>query len=241
MARRKRLHGVPPAEFTKARDALVKELKAAGDEAEAKRVASLRKPAAPLWTVNQLGARAPKEVGALIDSADKMKRAHRSGDTEALRTAMQEQREALRALDKTAEEAAAEIGSKATMDFLRRVQTTAQSAAAAQPEALREGTLDEELEAAGFETLLGTHIGAPRHEPDEQHHEPKHDAEAQRKAARELRKAEESAEQLAVKAKELEQAAVRAQDAALEARRVADEARSAARKAQELAQALRRR
>ena len=146
---RNRLYGVSPAEFTRERDALAKQLKAAGKEDEAKQIAALRKPTAVLWTVNQLGRRSRRQVDALIEAAEKMRRAHKSGDSEALRAAMQEQREALRSLEQAAHEAAGEIGSKPTLDFMRRVQTTAQSAAAGEPEKLREGTLDEELEAAG--------------------------------------------------------------------------------------------
>ena len=59
------LFAVPPAEFTTARDALAKELRAQGRDAEAKEVTSLRRPTAPVWAVNQLARRSPAERGAL--------------------------------------------------------------------------------------------------------------------------------------------------------------------------------
>lgn len=234
MAARNRLYDVPPAGFTKARDALAKELRAAGKAAEAREVAGLRKPTAVLWVINQLGRAAPQAVKALIDAAEKMKRAHQHGDGEALRAAMQKQREALHEVNAAAEKSAAEIGSKPTMDFLRRVQGTAQAAAAAEPDKLRDGELDGELEPAGFESLLGTHVGAPH-----PHGEPKRE-EHQQERAQELKKAEHDAHQFAEEASKLERAAVSAQEAAAEARRVADEARKRAMEAAALALSLRR-
>jgi hypothetical protein len=243
MARRHRLSDVPPAEFTRARDALAKELRAAGEVEEAKRVAGLHKPTAALWVVNQLGHIAPGPLGVLIDAAEKLKRAHRDGDPDALRSAMQGQREALHDLGRSAEKAAAEIGARATLEFLRRVQTTVQAAAAADPEALREGTLESELEPAGFETLLGTEPGAPRKKEKAEKHEVRSHAEERerQRAARELEEAERTAQGLAARAKELERAAALAQAAAAEARSAADEARRAAHEAAARALELRRR
>ena len=235
MAQRNPLYAVPPAEFTKARDALAKELRSAGKEDEAKSVASMRKPTAVLWTVNQLARIAHEDVDALLDAAKKLRRAHESGDSGALRAAMQEQRDALRALEGAAEKAAQEIGAKPSPDFQRRVQATAQSAAASEPEKLREGALDEELEPAGFESLMGTHVAQPMHAPHAAGQK-KHDPHGER----ELKKAEHAADELSASAKRLELAAVQAQEAAAEARRKADEARKAAQEARAFALDLRK-
>src|SRR5260370_39774705 len=81
MSSRHRLSGVPPAEFTQARDSLVKELRAAGAQEEAKRTAALRKPSVALWVTNQLAKEARQKVDALVDAAQKLKRAHASSDT----------------------------------------------------------------------------------------------------------------------------------------------------------------
>ncbi|HMC34338.1 MAG TPA: hypothetical protein VKH65_08020, partial [Myxococcales bacterium] len=62
MAPRNPLSHVPPDEFVKARDALVRELRGRGENEEAKRMASLRRPGIALWVTNQLGARAAKDV-----------------------------------------------------------------------------------------------------------------------------------------------------------------------------------
>ena len=49
MREKKRLYSAPPAEFTRERDALVRELRAKGRSDEAKEVAALRKPTVGLW------------------------------------------------------------------------------------------------------------------------------------------------------------------------------------------------
>src|SRR6266849_4222916 len=224
MSSRHRLSGVPPAEFTQARDSLVKELRAAGAQEEAKRTAALRKPSVALWVTNQLGKESRQKVDALVDAAQKLKRAHASGDTAGLRDAMREQREALEALAQAAAALAQKIGARPTQELLRRVQDTAQTAASSDPQALREGTLAEELLPAGFDALLGTKVAPARPRPPAAP-EPEKDHEL---ATRERRAAEETAHRLAAEAKQAELAASAAQRSAEQARARADEARKRA-------------
>src|SRR5260370_39509496 len=165
MASRNRLSGVSPADFTQARSVMVKELRKSGEEDEARRTAALRKPSVALWVTNQLGKEARQKVDALIDAAQKLKRAHASSDTEGLRDGMREQREALEALAQAAAALAQKIGARPTQELLRRVQDTAQTAASSDPQALREGTLAEELLPAGFDALLGTKVAPARPRP----------------------------------------------------------------------------
>src|SRR5258708_22198962 len=189
MASRHRRSGVPPAEFTQARDLLVKELRKSGEEDEAKRTAALRKPSVALWVTNQLGKESRQKVDVLVDAAQKLKRAHASSDTEGLRDAMREQREALEALAQAAAALAQKIGARPTQELLRRVQDTAQTAASSDPQALREGTLAEELLPAGFDALLGTKGAPARPRPPAA---PEHDKDHER-ATRGRGAAEETA------------------------------------------------
>ncbi len=59
------LYGVPLEDFVAARDELAKELIAAGDGDEAKRVKSLRKPTVTAWTLNRLARERPELMAAL--------------------------------------------------------------------------------------------------------------------------------------------------------------------------------
>ena len=62
------LYGLPLEEFVAARDALAKELRAAGDREEAAVVKKLAKPTRAAWAVNMLARSHADEVRALVDA-----------------------------------------------------------------------------------------------------------------------------------------------------------------------------
>ncbi|HKC59046.1 MAG TPA: hypothetical protein VKB92_03095 [Myxococcales bacterium] len=163
------LFAVPPEEFVAARDALAKELRAGRREAEAGEVASLRRPTAPIWAVNQLARRSLAEVEELLDSSERVQKAQLRGAAgDELRAAMTAQRAALAKLERGAEQILRGAGLQASPGALRTVQSTLQAAATGsrdQREALRSGTVREALEPMGFEALLGAHPGPARHRP----------------------------------------------------------------------------
>jgi hypothetical protein len=245
----RRLFEVPPAEFTAARNALVRELRDAGKADEAKEVAALRKPPASLWIANQLGPRHRRELEALIEATGRLGKVQ-AGAGGDLREAMQEQRAALQKVMEKVEGVAREIEAHVTPELQRRVQTTATSAAASDPEALLEGTLERELEATGFGELLGKAPAAEAHAPapksratqvenaggrtDEKAAkaaEKRAEADARRARARherELARAEAEAKRRDRRAHVLEEKAARARAAADRARQAADEARERA-------------
>jgi len=163
------LFGVPPAEFVAARDALAKELRAGRREAEASEVASLRRPTAPVWAVNQLARRAPAEVEELLDSSERVQKAQlRGAGGDELRAAMAGQRAALAKLERGAEQVLRGAGLQASPGAIRTVQSTLQAAATGSREMrerLRNGTMREALEPAGFDALLSAGIAPARHAP----------------------------------------------------------------------------
>ncbi len=163
------LFGVPPGEFVAARDALAKELRAGGREAEAKEVASLRRPTAPVWAVNQLARRAPAEVEELLDSSERVQKAQlRGAGGDELRAAMAGQRAALAKLERGAEQVLRGAGLQVSPGAIRTVQSTLQAAATGSREMrerLRNGTMREALEPAGFDALLSAGIAPARHAP----------------------------------------------------------------------------
>jgi hypothetical protein len=220
MTEKKRLYSAPPAEFTRERDALARELRAKGRIDEAKEVAALRKPAVGLWIANQLGRLAPGEVKALIDATGRIRHAQsKTGSSDDLREAMRAQRDALAKLIEAGAKAAEEAGSNFTLALQRRVQNTVQAAASSKPGELRDGVLEEELQPSGFGELAGMEIAPPK-----KSEESKEDAHA-------LRKAEHEAERLEAHAEKLEAAAKQAEADALQSRNAADEARMSAKAA----------
>ena len=62
------LYGLPPGEFTRARDARVKELRTEGDREAADAVKGLRKPTVAAWALNQLARRNRRDVDLLLDA-----------------------------------------------------------------------------------------------------------------------------------------------------------------------------
>ena len=247
------LFAVPPAEFTAARDALAKELRAKGRDAQAKEVASLRRPTAPVWAVNQLARRAPADVEELLDSSERVRHAQvRGAAGDELRAAMAAQRAALAKLEKGAEQVLRGAGLQASPGALRTVQSTLQAGATGsreQREALRTGTLREALEPTGFEALLGAGMKptparshppstSPSHSPSASRSpSPSHSAtraaaraaaaEAKRRAAeaREAKRRSREAARLERRLRQLEARAASADQAATKARAAVESAR----------------
>jgi hypothetical protein len=232
---------VPPEEFVKARDALVRKLRDEGQVEEARRIAALRRPSTALWIVNQLGRRAPRDVEALIEASQRAQRAQlRGSGSDELRDAMRAQREAIQRLLEEADKAARDAGTALTLEMQRRIQDTVQSAATAEAEALRNGSLEHELSAAGFGALLsGTAAVVAKAADRKRGFEARADEQKRRVGEkrermlreRELQRAEQTARRLAVRAEQLErfsaqarQSAEKAQAKARESRQVADAA-----------------
>ncbi|HYZ89994.1 MAG TPA: hypothetical protein VE620_11920 [Myxococcales bacterium] len=153
------LFAVEPAQFVQARDALAKELRAAGNEAEAKEVSGLRRPTAAVWAVNQLARKNRAVVEEFLDASEQVRRAQlRGASGDELRIAMAAQRGALAKLEEAAADVLRSAGTDASPGALRTIQSTLQAAAAGPSEVRRElleGTLREAMVPTGFDALLG--------------------------------------------------------------------------------------
>jgi hypothetical protein len=90
------LYALPLDRFTPERDALAKELQAAGEGESAKRVKGLRKPVVSAWGLNALAREDPEGVRELLALGtrlrDGQRRALSGGDVEPLRQATDERR-----------------------------------------------------------------------------------------------------------------------------------------------------
>ena len=152
---RKALYGLEPSEFTAARNALSKRLKAAGDKESAAQVAKLRKPPVTAWALNTVARRLPGVIDAVIDAGAGLRAATENalaGDASGLRTAQAWERRAVDAAVTTAAEVLADAG-HGTTDAARQRMAGTLRAAMVDPtvaEALRGGVLDDDREAPGF-------------------------------------------------------------------------------------------
>ena len=145
-----RLYGLPPAEFTSARESLAKKLRADGDGAEAARVKTLRKPTAAAAVVNRLARDERMNVRALLTAGERLREAQasllRGGPPDAVHKAANDERKAIAALLRAARKDSPGDA------VLRRVEETLR-AAAVDEEArrlLELGRLTRELEPVGF-------------------------------------------------------------------------------------------
>ena len=224
------LFGRPLAEFTPARNELVRRLRKAGQDDAAARVQALKKPSVPVWTVNQLARRHGDEVTELVGAGERLRKAQeaafRGGGTDAVREATTAERQAVRALTRRAAELLEEEGRPQTRAVIDRIGSLLR-AAAVDPAAaglLRAGRLAEEVESTGFATVAEIAPARPR---------PARAAPAKREIERRereqrLKRLRARLDQLERRAEEAEERAARAEASAQAAREKADAARAEA-------------
>lgn len=249
------LFSADPAAFTKKRDALVKDLKKAGDKDAAARVAAKRKPTQMAYVLNQLAREHPDSVAELIDVgrelAREQRRAVRGEASHGLRDSIDRQRKAI-----------SDVGAKAALvmkalgvDPMAHLQeiTVALQAAMIDPivgAALEAGQLEKAPEAAvGFGGPMPADIGsepAPRAKkksvpPPESEEPEEDDAEAREAEERERERAREAHARSVAEAKALVAGAAsdvkKARSAASKATVEAEAAELVAEKAREAATA----
>jgi hypothetical protein len=232
-----RLFDLPPAEFTAARNDLVRRLKKANQADAAARVQALRKPTIPVWAINQLARHRPDDIEVLSKASDELKAAQQAsladGDRERLRAATSAERDALRRITQHANELLEAADQRPSPAVLERVAATARSAAIDPRgrELLAAGMLVEELEASGFAAFEGMQIPARRRSAGPRAPARPGAAELRRRRER-IRKLRERARKLAAAAAESNREAERLEADASRERRKADKARTAAERAQ---------
>src|SRR5262249_42707321 len=118
-----RLFRGPLEGFVATRDALAKDLKAAGDKENAARVKALKRPSVSAWAVNQLRFAAPGLWTSLLDAADRLRRVPPA----ELPKAVQERKEALAAARRKAEELLAAAGHGIATSTVQRLAATLES------------------------------------------------------------------------------------------------------------------
>lgn len=146
------LYGLAPGEFIAARDALVKQARAAGDRELAAGIKALRRPTAVAWVANQLARRHPGEVRALADLGEQLRAAMAAPSGPQLRTLNAEQRRLVTELVQAARELATASGQPLTDQTTQALTDTLHAALAdaAQAQELAAGRLTEGMTALGF-------------------------------------------------------------------------------------------
>jgi hypothetical protein len=147
------LYALPPGEFTRARDARVKEIRKQDREA-ADAIKRLRKPTVAAWALNQLARRRASDVGALLEAGERLRAAQEEllagGDRSAFQEAAAAERELVAGLSADATAIASEAGERGG-GLQEKVAATLHAAALDEETAgeLRGGRLVREREAIG--------------------------------------------------------------------------------------------
>jgi hypothetical protein len=237
------LYAASPAEFTGKRDALAKQLKAAGDAAASAEVKAQRKPTQIAYVLNQLARKHADDLADLVDVGRELARAQRKalrGEAGAdLRDAITRQRSVVRALTEKTAALMGTLGVPAT-GHLDEIAGALQAALVdpAVGAKLEEGRLDKVPEpAAGFPgasaAVLEVVPAPPERAKPKAHAKPHAKAERmhaiaaahEEKKIAKARAAEEAKERAEAERREkLRAAASAASTEATERARIADEA-----------------
>jgi hypothetical protein len=235
------LYGLPLAEFTPARNALVKALRAAGEREAADEAAAARKPTVGAWAVNQLLRDEPRAIEQLLALGRELREAQAAliagGDADPVVSLSERERRLVQELVQKASRILTQSGGRASEAALDEVAETLHAAALDEEsaEAVASGRLTRERRAIGLG--LGAAGPAPRRAaarrerpgpPARVTNAEQRLAEA-RTEAREARKAAEEAERELRRAERQASHAARAAEQAAERERRAAEALERAR------------
>lgn len=162
------LYGLPPGEFTPARNALIKRLRADGRREAAEEAAGARKPTMPAWAVNQLVRRKRQDVEELLSLGRELRRAQGrlvagrdAGDVLALSG---RERQIVQDLVRSAAGILGETDSRASDATLDEVAETLHAAALDEETAaaVAEGRLERRLQRQRRAIGLGLPAGGSR-------------------------------------------------------------------------------
>jgi hypothetical protein len=218
------LYQVPLADFTRARNALMKSVRGA----DATRVRTLAKPTVVAWAVNQVYWRARNVYDHVMKAGERVRKAQiaaLTGKAADLREASETHRKAIADAVKEAERIAGDAGSRPAPDALMR---TFEALSLAQEPPAPPGRLSDALQPAGFEALAGVtpkikvrlkadttpearkDVRSVRLQPDPK--EERRRAAEEKKRAAAIRKAEAALARAKAKMRAAEEALKRTQD-----------------------------
>ncbi len=149
------LYGLPPGQFTAARNEHAKRARADGDRDLAARIQQLRKPSLAAWVVNTLVRREGREIGQLLDLGVSLREAQAHLDGTALRELTRQRRTVTAAMTAKGRRLAAELGERVSDPVARQVEDTLHAAMVdtGAASAVRSGLLTDSLTPTGLGTL----------------------------------------------------------------------------------------
>lgn len=148
------LYGLKLAEFTPARDALAKKLRAT-DRGLADEVKALKKPSTAAWVLNLLVRRDPAQVDQVLTVGAALREAQDALDGDELRALTRQRRQVTAAITRQARALAGEHGQQVTASVAEQVEATL-NAAMVDAEAavvVRTGLLLTAFSSTGLEPL----------------------------------------------------------------------------------------
>lgn len=232
------LYGLAPDQFVAGRNALARQLRAAGRRQEAAQVAKLRRPPPSAWALNQVARHQSSLIRDLLAAGQQLRAAMEEavrGDASGLRVAQAAERAAVGAIVTAAADRLASLGRSVPDAAIRRLTETLRAAVVddAIADQLRRGALDADQEAPGL-GLPGAELpgaGLPVETPRAARADRKSDRKDEdRRRQERARRAELEAnlERLERRAHRLRAVADEAAARASEARKEADDAETAA-------------
>src|SRR4029453_7878765 len=124
------LYELLPSEFTAARGAKAKEVKASGDAELARRIGRLPKPSTSAWAVNMLARHSAKEVDGVLELGASLRRAQEEHDSAGLRELGQQRSRVLWAAVREARSVADGFGIKVSDAAAAEIEDTLRAAMA---------------------------------------------------------------------------------------------------------------
>ncbi len=158
------LYGLPPEEFTAARNDCAKQARADGDRPLADRINALRKPTTAAWLTNQLARDHADEVELLLDLGEELRDVLADIEGDALRELTRQRYQLVSALVQQARSLAVSRGRRVTEDVAQAVRTTLEATLSdpGSSAAVAGGRLTDALEVSGFSAGGVEDIGRPR-------------------------------------------------------------------------------
>jgi len=146
------LYGLPPGEFTAAREERARAARSAGRPEDAAAIRKLARPTTSAWLVNQLSREAPERLERLFEVAAELQEAQRALAGDRLRELSAHRRQVVTELLPVAAAVARRTGQTASSAVLEEVRATLEAALAdaGARDAVRSGRLTKALAYAGL-------------------------------------------------------------------------------------------